>query len=69
MNAYDMNYVDDILYVPHLDTSPLSVRQFLLKGYSIVFEDETCHVFKEKSKKQLQLQVLMTKNKIFFFGS
>ena len=37
-------------YVPNLDIRLLSVKQFILEGYSLVFEDLTCLVVQDKTK-------------------
>ena len=49
-----------------LDTSLLSVGQFLLEGYLLVFEDLVHSFFKIKSKGNLLVKVPRAKN-IFFF--
>ena len=37
-------------YVPNLDIRLLSVKQFILEGYSFVFEDLTHLVVQDKTK-------------------
>ena len=49
LNSLGLNCIQNVLYVPNLDSNLLSVGQFMLDGYSFVFEDATCYVFKDKS--------------------
>ena len=58
----DEKCIKDVLYVPHLKLNSLSVGQFLK---SVVFEDLSCVVFSNISKKNLLFNVLMAKNNIF----
>lgn len=37
----------------------------MLEGYSLVFEDFACCIFKDKSKEHLLASIPMAKNKIF----
>ncbi|XP_073107172.1 uncharacterized protein [Elaeis guineensis] len=53
LNSCGMNSIKDVLYVPDLDPSLLSVGQFLMEGYSLVFEDLKCCVYKDRTKTQL----------------
>ncbi|KAL4379170.1 hypothetical protein GQ457_02G022950 [Hibiscus cannabinus] len=57
--------IKDVLYVPYLDSNLLSVGQFLREGYSLLFEDYSCVVFTDKTKKNLLLKVPMAKNNMF----
>ncbi|KAL4367130.1 hypothetical protein GQ457_05G027260 [Hibiscus cannabinus] len=57
--------IKDVLYVPYLDSNLLSVGQFLREGYSLLFEDYSCDVFTDKTKKNLLLKVPMAKNNMF----
>ncbi|KAL4334611.1 hypothetical protein GQ457_07G011520 [Hibiscus cannabinus] len=57
--------IKDVLYVPYLDSNLLSVGQFLREGYSLLFEDYSCAVFTDKTKKNLLLKVPMAKNNMF----
>jgi hypothetical protein len=65
LNSCGMDSINNVLYVPDLDTNLLSVGQFLEEGYSLVFEDLSCNVYKDKTKQQLLVHVPMAKNKIF----
>lgn len=67
LNSLGLNCIRNVLYVPDLNSNLLSVGQLLLDGYSLVFEDSICYVFKDKSKKNLLAEVPMAKNKIFPF--
>lgn len=60
-----LDSIKDVLYVPDLDTSLLSVGQFMMDGYSLVFEDLKCCVYKDKTKKNLLDEIPMAKNKSF----
>ncbi|XP_038987029.1 uncharacterized protein LOC120112232 [Phoenix dactylifera] len=46
-------HIHDVLFVPDLDQSLLSVGQLVEHGYSIHFEDGECIIFDNKQKKQV----------------
>lgn len=57
--------IKDVLYVPDLDSSLLSVGQFMRKGYSLLFEDFSCSVFSDATKKNMLFRVPMSDNNMF----
>ncbi|KAG8490935.1 hypothetical protein CXB51_014723 [Gossypium anomalum] len=65
LNSLGLNCIHNVLYVSYLNSNLLSVGQFMVDGYSLVFEEFNCCIFKDKSKKYLLASVLMAKNKIF----
>ncbi|KAL4289903.1 hypothetical protein GQ457_14G000940 [Hibiscus cannabinus] len=65
LNSGQGCFIKDVLYVPYLDSNLLSVGQFLREGYSLLFEDYSCAVFTDKTKKNLLLKVPMAKNNMF----
>ncbi|GMJ02182.1 hypothetical protein HRI_003887400 [Hibiscus trionum] len=65
LNSGEGSCIKDVLYVPDLDSNLLSVGQFLREGYCLVFEDFSCTVFTDKTKKNLLLQVPMSRNNMF----
>ncbi|GKU93099.1 hypothetical protein SLEP1_g6727 [Rubroshorea leprosula] len=65
LDEYGKNCIDDVLFVPHLDSNLLSVGQFMMDGYSLVFENMACYVYKDGTKKELLIKVPMAKNKCF----
>ncbi|KAK8261643.1 hypothetical protein V6Z11_D13G201900 [Gossypium hirsutum] len=64
MNSLGLNCVHNVLYVPDLDSNLLSVGQFMVDGYSLVFEEFNCCIFKDKSKKHLLASVPMFKTHV-----
>ncbi|GKU96667.1 hypothetical protein SLEP1_g9878 [Rubroshorea leprosula] len=65
LDEHGKNCIDDVLFVPHLDSNLLSVGQFMMDGYSLVFENMACYVYKDATKKELLIKVPMAKNKCF----
>ncbi|GLU00818.1 hypothetical protein SLE2022_181580 [Rubroshorea leprosula] len=65
LDEHGKNCMDDVLFVPHLDSNLLSVGQFMMDGYSLVFENMACYVYKDGTKKELLIKVPMAKNKCF----
>ncbi|GKV31343.1 hypothetical protein SLEP1_g40039 [Rubroshorea leprosula] len=65
LDEHGKNCIDDVLFVPHLDSNLLSVGQFMMDGYSLVFENMACYVYKDGTKKELLIKVPMAKNKCF----
>ncbi|KAL0438667.1 UNVERIFIED_CONTAM: Retrovirus-related Pol polyprotein from transposon TNT 1-94 [Sesamum latifolium] len=65
LNSGEGSCIKDVLYVPELDSNLLSVGQFLREGYSLLFEDFSCTVFTDKTKKNLLLKVPMSRNNMF----
>ncbi|GKV49381.1 hypothetical protein SLEP1_g56135 [Rubroshorea leprosula] len=65
LDEHGKNCIDDVLLVPHLDSNLLSVGQFMMDGYSLVFENMACYVYKDGTKKELLIKVPMAKNKCF----
>ncbi|KAL0424086.1 UNVERIFIED_CONTAM: Retrovirus-related Pol polyprotein from transposon TNT 1-94 [Sesamum radiatum] len=65
LNSGEGSCIKDVLYVPDLDSNLLSVGQFLREGYSLLFEDFSCTVFTDKTKKNLLLKVPMSRNNMF----
>ncbi|GKV46270.1 hypothetical protein SLEP1_g53265 [Rubroshorea leprosula] len=65
LDEYGKNCIDDVMFVPHLDSNLLSVGQFMMDGYSLVFENMACYVYKDGTKKELLIKVPMAKNKCF----
>lgn len=61
LNSLGLSYIKNALYVPNLNSNLLNVGQFLSDGYSLVFEDSTCYVFKDKTKNNLLVEVPMAK--------
>lgn len=45
VNSCGFSCINDVIYVPDLDSSLLSVGQFLKYGYALLFEDMACAVF------------------------
>ncbi|KAL0427607.1 UNVERIFIED_CONTAM: Retrovirus-related Pol polyprotein from transposon TNT 1-94 [Sesamum latifolium] len=65
LNSGEGSCIKDVLYVPDSDSKLLSVGQFLREGYSLLFEDYSCTVFTDKTKKNLLLKVPMSRNHMF----
>ncbi|KAL0345415.1 UNVERIFIED_CONTAM: hypothetical protein Sradi_4372800 [Sesamum radiatum] len=65
LNSGEGSCIKDVLYVPDLDSNLLSVGQFLREGYSLLFEDFSCTVFTDKTKKNLLLKVPMSRTTCF----
>ena len=65
LNSFRLKSMHNVLYVPHLNSNLLSVGQFLLDGYSLLFEESTCFVYKDKLKKHLLFEVPMSKTRFF----
>ena len=51
--------------MPDLDSSLLSVGQFLRDGYLLLFEDFSYTVYKDKTKKNMLFKVPMSKGNLF----
>nr|CAD1820301.1 unnamed protein product [Ananas comosus var. bracteatus] len=65
VNFNGITEISDVLYVPGLDENLFSVGQFLTFGYSLVFENCKCLIFKDSKKTELLVEVAMAKNKSF----
>ncbi|KAL1066863.1 hypothetical protein V6Z11_D12G090500 [Gossypium hirsutum] len=65
MNSLGLNCIHNVLYVPDLNCNLLSVRQFMVDGYSLVFKEFNCCIFKDKLKKHLLASVPMEKKRFF----
>lgn len=50
LNSLGWNCIQNVLYVLDLHSNLLSVRQYMLDGYALVFQDSTCYVFKDALK-------------------
>ena len=48
-----------------LDSSLLSVGQFLREGYSLLFEGFSCTVYKDETKKNMLFEVPMSRGNLF----
>ena len=51
--------------MPDLDSSLLSVGQFLLEGCSLLFEGFSCTIYKDKTKKNMLFKVPMSRGNLF----
>ncbi|KAK4417114.1 hypothetical protein Salat_2536900 [Sesamum alatum] len=65
LNSGEGSYIRDVLYVSDLGSNLLSVGQLLREGYSLLFENLSCIVFTDKTKKNLLLKVPMLRNNMF----
>ena len=44
LNSFGLKSIQNVLYVPHLNSNLLSVGKFMLGGYSLLFEESTFFV-------------------------
>ncbi|KAK4425519.1 hypothetical protein Salat_1745900 [Sesamum alatum] len=65
LNSGEGSCIKYVLYVLDLDSNLLSVGPFLREGYSLLFEEFSCVVFTDKTKKNLLLKVPMSRNNMF----
>lgn len=59
VNFFGITKISDVFYVPRLDANLFSVGQFLLFGYSLVFENSKCLIYDVDKKKKLLAEVPM----------
>lgn len=57
--------ISDVLLVPKLDTSLLSVGQMIEKGYSLVFEGDSCTIYDTKNKSSEVAKIRMQPKRNF----
>ncbi|GKU98653.1 hypothetical protein SLEP1_g11627 [Rubroshorea leprosula] len=65
LDEYGKNCIDDVLFIPHLDSNLLSVGQFMMAGNSLVFENMACYVYKDGIEKELLIKVPMAKKQVY----
>ena len=45
LNSFGLNSIQNVLYVPRLNSNLLSVGKFMLDGYSLLFEESPFFVY------------------------
>ena len=64
VNFFGTSFINDVLYMPDLYSSLLSVGQFLCEGYSLLFEYFSCIIYKDKTKKNILFKVTMSRGNL-----
>ena len=65
LNSFGLKRIQNVLHAPRLNSNLLSIGKFMLDGYSLLYEESTCFVYKYKLQEHLLFEVPMLKKKIF----
>lgn len=61
----DTKFIHDVLFVPDLDQSLLSLGQLLEHKYALKFDDNECYIYDKKKSGKMVMKIEMQNNRSF----